>query len=78
MQGYKKFHKKFELPIIENHVPKIIKRKLDVSPYNRAIRMHSSTSCVDFDTEHINNYQKFENKKNRNLSQESILNYKSN
>lgn len=32
---YKKFMNKFELPIIKDKVPKIIKRKLDLSPYNR-------------------------------------------
>jgi hypothetical protein len=32
---YKKFMNKFELPEIIEKVPKIIKRKLDVSPYNR-------------------------------------------
>lgn len=34
---YKKFMQKFELPVIKDKVPKIIKRKLDVSPYKRVI-----------------------------------------
>ena len=32
---YKKFYNKFELPKIIEKVPKILKRKLDISPYNR-------------------------------------------
>ena len=35
--NFKKFANKFELPIIEDKVSKIIKRQMDVSPYNRVI-----------------------------------------
>ena len=33
--NYKKFANKFDLPNIETKVPIILKRKLDISPYNR-------------------------------------------
>lgn len=33
--NYKKFANKFDLPYIETKVPIILKRKLDISPYNR-------------------------------------------
>lgn len=35
--NYKKLIKKFELPDIEEKAPKIVKRQLDISPYNRVI-----------------------------------------
>jgi len=37
--SYKKFIHKFELPNIKEKVPKIIKRKLDVAPYNRVLNV---------------------------------------
>lgn len=40
-QYYKKFTKKFELPKIQVTGPIVIKRKLDLSPYNRGIRLGS-------------------------------------
>lgn len=33
--NFKKFSNKFELPEIKDKVPKILKRDLDTSPYNR-------------------------------------------
>jgi hypothetical protein len=35
--NYKKFSNKFELPKVISKVPMILKRKMDVSPYDRVI-----------------------------------------
>lgn len=41
---YMNYSKKFELPKLTNLGPRIMKRKIDMSPYNRAVRMNSNSS----------------------------------
>jgi hypothetical protein len=55
-QTYLNFNKKFELPKISKIMPKILKRKPDVSPYNRAARLNSIHSMKSLETSQNESY----------------------